>query len=190
MWPSSPCCISWAWSGDSSEGAKRTLGNWSEDCKYLDTLWEGRLCYNAICSSHPNFRVSELMSGFYGFYLLGFWKSEEWIKIFINGRIYFSLFLLYCMGFPDGSSNKMSTCNAGDSGDTGSILGPRRFPGGENDNPLQYSCLGNPMERGAWWTTAHGVAKNWAWLSMWWVDELYFMPLLIQHTGTEKVPYV
>ena len=66
------------------------------------------------------------------------------------------------MGFPDGSSNKMSTCNAGDSGDAGLIPGPRRFPGEGNDNPLQYSCLGNPMERGAWWATAHGVAKNWA----------------------------
>ena len=45
-------------------------------------------------------------------------------------------------------------------GDTGSIPGSGRYPGGGNDNPLQYSCLGNPMDRGAWWATAHEVAKS------------------------------
>ena len=45
-------------------------------------------------------------------------------------------------------------------GDTGSIPGSGRCPGGGNDNPLQYSCLGNPMDRGAWWATAHGVAES------------------------------
>ena len=42
----------------------------------------------------------------------------------------------------------------------GSIPGLRRSPGGEHGNPLQYSCLENPMDRGAWWTTAHGVTKG------------------------------
>ena len=50
--------------------------------------------------------------------------------------------------------------NAGDAGDMGSILGSERSPGGGNDNPLQYSCLGNPMDRGAWWATVHGVTKS------------------------------
>ena len=40
------------------------------------------------------------------------------------------------------------------------IKGVRRSPGEENDNPLQYSCLENPMDRGAWWATVHGVAKS------------------------------
>jgi len=40
----------------------------------------------------------------------------------------------------------------------GSIPGLERFPGGENGNPLQYSCLGKPMDRGAWWATIHVVA--------------------------------
>ena len=44
-------------------------------------------------------------------------------------------------------------------GDTGSIPGLGRFTGG-NGNPLQYSCLGNPMDRGPWWATVHGVAKE------------------------------
>ena len=61
------------------------------------------------------------------------------------------------MGFPDGSSCKESTCNAGD---VGLIPGVGRLPGEGNDNPLQYSCLGNSMDRGAWRATVHGVAKS------------------------------
>ena len=47
-----------------------------------------------------------------------------------------------------------------DVGDTGSIPGSRRFPGEENGNPLQYSCLRNPMDRGAWRATVHRVTKE------------------------------
>ena len=46
-------------------------------------------------------------------------------------------------------------------GDAGSIPGSGRSPGGRNDNPLQYSCLGNPMDRGAWQATVHRIAKSW-----------------------------
>ena len=49
----------------------------------------------------------------------------------------------------------------------GSILGSGRSPGGGNGNPLQYSCLENPMDRGAWWAIAYGVTKSWTWLSTW-----------------------
>jgi len=45
-------------------------------------------------------------------------------------------------------------------GDPSSIPGLGRSPGGGNGNPLQYSCLRNPMDRGAWWATVHGVAKE------------------------------
>ena len=51
--------------------------------------------------------------------------------------------------------------NAGDAGDLGSIPGSGRSPGVGNGNPLQYSYLGNPVDRGAWWPTVHGVSKNW-----------------------------
>ena len=57
---------------------------------------------------------------------------------------------------------KKSTCNVGD---MGLIHGSGRFPGGVNVNPLQYSGLGNPMDRGTWQATAHGVAKSWIRLS-------------------------
>ena len=61
------------------------------------------------------------------------------------------------IGFPGGSEDKASACNAGDSG---SIPGLGRSPGEGNDNPLQYSCLENPMDRGAWGATVHGVTKS------------------------------
>ena len=61
------------------------------------------------------------------------------------------------MGFPGGSEGKESACNAGD---LGSIPGLGRSPGGGHYNPLQNSCLENPMDRGAWWATAHGVLKK------------------------------
>ncbi|KAI4548149.1 hypothetical protein MG293_000479 [Ovis ammon polii] len=60
-------------------------------------------------------------------------------------------------GFPGGSEVKVSACNVGD---LGSIPGSGRSPGEGNGNPLQYSCLENPMDRGAWWATVHGVAKS------------------------------
>ena len=50
--------------------------------------------------------------------------------------------------------------NAGDAGDAGLIPRLGRYPGEGNGNPLQYSCLGNPMDRGAWWATVHGVSKS------------------------------
>ena len=65
------------------------------------------------------------------------------------------------MGFPDGSMGKESTCNAGDTGDAGSIPGSGRFPGGRKGNPLQYSCLKSPMDRGAWRSIVRRVAKKW-----------------------------
>ena len=66
------------------------------------------------------------------------------------------------MGFPSGSDSEESACNAGD---PGSIPGLGRFLGEGNGNPLQYSCLENPMDREAWWATVHGVTKSWTWLS-------------------------
>ena len=55
---------------------------------------------------------------------------------------------------------KESACKAGDAGDTGLIPESGRSPGGQHGNPLQYSCLENPMDRGGWWATVHGVAKG------------------------------
>ena len=61
------------------------------------------------------------------------------------------------LGFPGGSEVKASACNVGN---LGSIPGLGRSSGEGNGNPLQYSGLENPMERGAWWATVHGIAKS------------------------------
>ena len=68
----------------------------------------------------------------------------------------------YVYGLPWRLSGKEPLCNVGDAG-----LIPElgRSPGEGNGNPLQYSCLGNPMDRGAWQATVHGVTKSWTWLS-------------------------
>ena len=70
---------------------------------------------------------------------------------------FFFLLSRLVMGFPGGSEVKATACNAGD---PGSIPGWGKSPGEGNGNPLQYSCLENPMEGGAWEATVHGVAKS------------------------------
>ena len=61
------------------------------------------------------------------------------------------------MGFPGGSVVKNLSANAGDAG---SVLESGKYPCEGNGNPLQYSCLGYPMDSEAWWATVHGVAKE------------------------------
>ena len=70
------------------------------------------------------------------------------------------LHLLLLKGFPGGSVVKNLPANAEDEGDWGSISGSGKCPGGGNGNLLQYSCLGNPMDRRAWRATVHGVTKS------------------------------
>ena len=64
---------------------------------------------------------------------------------------------LYLLGFPGGTNGKESAYNAGD---PGLIPESGRSPGEGNDYSLQYSCLGNPMDRGAWWAIVHRITKN------------------------------
>ena len=64
-------------------------------------------------------------------------------------------------------SSKESACKAGATGDAGWIPGSGRSLGGGHGNPLQYSCLENPMDRGAWWVTVHEVAKSQTHLIVW-----------------------
>ena len=69
------------------------------------------------------------------------------------------------MVFPDGAVVKNLLGNVRDARDMGLIPGLGRSLGREQSNPLQYSCLENPMDRGAWQATVHGVAKSWTQLS-------------------------
>ena len=81
-------------------------------------------------------------------------KVIDWIFSFF--RVLKS-FKLVVKGFPHSSDSKASACNARD---LGLIPGSERSPGEENGNPLQYSCLENFMDRGAWHATVHGVAES------------------------------
>ena len=64
------------------------------------------------------------------------------------------------MGFSGGSVVRNPLANEGATGDAGLIPRSGRPPGGGSGNPLQYSCLGNPMDKGACWVTVHGVAES------------------------------
>ena len=81
-----------------------------------------------------------------------------WENMIFNRKIllfYNDIIILW--GLPGDSAVKNLPANAGD---LDSIPGLGRFPGGGNGNPLQYSCLENPTDRGAWWATVHRVAKS------------------------------
>ena len=84
-------------------------------------------------------------------------RQENCLQIEIAKYIYGQRLEGYNISFPGGSEGKASACNAGD---LGSIPGSGRSPGEGNGNPLQYSCLENPTDRGAWWTTVHGIAES------------------------------
>ena len=84
---------------------------------------------------------------------------------------FWKLSVLICMvnsyRLPQWLSSKESTCKAGDRGDVSSVPGVGRWPGGGKDNPLQYSHLGNPMDRGTWQAAVHQVPKSQTRLSEW-----------------------
>ena len=81
-------------------------------------------------------------------------------------HLFFSDWVIWGLRLPGGSKGKESACRAGDAGDMGPIPGWGRSARKGNGNPLQYSCLRNPVDRGVWWTTVHKVAQCQAWLSM------------------------
>ena len=78
-------------------------------------------------------------------------------------------------------SGKEYSCQAGDAG---SIPGLGRSPGEGDGNPFQYSCLENPMDRGAWWATVHGVTKSWTRLNTHSQTLLTSQPLILLSGGS------
>ena len=90
------------------------------------------------------------------------WLSNaSWLLIWVPDKVTHDTLL----GFPGGSDSKKRKKSACDAGDKSSIPGPGRCCGEGNGNLLQCSCLDNPMDRGAWRATVHGVAENQTWLS-------------------------
>ena len=81
--------------------------------------------------------------------------------VFVFLCLAYLLQIMSSRGLPGGTSDKESTCNTGETRGAGSISGSGRTPEGGNGNPLQYSCLGNLIDRRAWWATVDGVAMNW-----------------------------
>ena len=79
------------------------------------------------------------------------------VRYFSERHVKKQISFIIIMSFSGGSVVKNSLANAGD---LGSLPGSRRSPGEGNGNPLQYSCLGSPMDRGVWKATAHGEAKE------------------------------
>ena len=108
-----------------------------------------------ICTLKSSSRIQLLIT------ILWF-KSLTILAWIITTSLENSLLLFLTSDFPGGSDVKQPDCNEGYQG---SIPGSGRSRGERNGNPLQYSCLGNPTDRGAWQTTVHGVAKSWTRLS-------------------------
>ena len=106
------------------------------------SAWVAGLLTNSLAEIQEGWRKKSLV-----WYFTGFRP--------IPGDLGRYVLILYkkLFGFHGGSDDKESACNAGDPGSG-------RFPGEWNDNPLQYSCLENSMDRGAWWAKVHGVAKS------------------------------
>ena len=83
----------------------------------------------------------------------------------MQGRSRTNKFICYSKGFLGDTVVKNLLANAGDTRDVSSVSGSGRSPRIENGNPLQYSCLENSMDRGAWRAIVHGIAKSWTRLS-------------------------
>ena len=109
------------------------------------------------------------------------------------------LLLVYLRHFaqcPSGSAGKEFACNAGDSGDAGLSPSSGWSLGGENGNPFQYSCLDNPMDRGAWQATVQRVAQSRTWLNMCTGQQMVYSSCLINifecliYRETQNIPFI
>ena len=121
---------------------------WTEEPDGLQSKGSQRVRHDLTTKQQQMHRLFEIS---------WFWRMQIWFHancIKILGHLNKRHGLL---GFPGGSEVKAFASNTGD---LGSIPGSGRSPGEGNGNPIQYSCLENPMDGGAWWATVHGVAKS------------------------------
>ena len=98
------------------------------------------------------------------FLSLSNWVSTRWQEVVFFFSFFFFVSTVQPVGFQAALVVKNPAANAGDVRDAGSIPGLRRSLGGGHGHPLQYSCLENPMDRGAWRATVHGVTRSQTWL--------------------------
>ena len=153
-----PCFALWSWGREESLGSFTGAGGQS-----LDPFWGAGLTRKVdhVQESHPSQSVgSRVVEGPLG------WSQGAHAALCgelqyrrDGGLVSWGLRKHY--GFPGDSNDKESAHSAGDAG---SIPGSGRSAGEGNSNPLQYSCLGNPVGQGAWWAAVHEVAKSQTWL--------------------------
>ena len=135
---------SWRWSDNSSENRLYRVGAQTSENMVLYKCWLSGISYKW---KYDNSVFPLLFTDSSYFLILAYFV----ILVSFYGYLY------QFKSFPGGSDGKPSACSAGD---LGSTPGLGRSPGEGNGNPLQYSCLENPMDRGAWRATVHGVAKS------------------------------
>ena len=117
---------------------------WFQSLGQEDSLEKGMAAHSSILAWRIPWREEP---GSYGLLSLGLKESDTTERPTLPG-------------FPGGAVVKNLPTSAGDAGDSGLISGLGRFCGEGNGKPLQYSCLENAMDRGAWWTIVHGVTKS------------------------------
>ena len=132
-----------------------------------DPSWELRVhtggvsAWDSACSKHSE--IWQPQGSCHGLWVMGAscLNSPRPKPLLLSFRVWNNT------GLPGDTVVKNLHANAGDTRDVGLIPGSGKSPGEGNGNPLQYSCLGNPLNRGACWTTVHGVTKSQTWLSNW-----------------------
>ena len=124
-----------------------------QDCEGRSWRWTQHRAGKALCVQ----RARKRSNGFHGFSGILSYFDVLFLTLFTKGST--------TSGLPRRLSGKEPEANTGETGDAGSMPGSGRPPGGGNGNLLLYSCLENPMDRGIWWVTVRGVAKNWTQLS-------------------------
>jgi len=139
---------------------------WWNLIKHLDCLLKTCINWNLIINSsgHIWHWMYPVMASFWN--LLTSFGDDNSMKHILTWFLHWKfIFLNGVRGFPGGSVVSNLPANVEDIRNASLSPGLVRSPGGRNVNPLQYSCLKNPMDREAWRAIVHRVAKNWTWLS-------------------------
>ena len=155
-----------------SDVVKEDMDKWQSPREQNEGSWTREFLQDSRIGTNqetsPTFKIRAI---FHDVYPINF--SSNWLLLTLPSSKWKCLFVLiwsllhHCIVFPGGSVGKESSCNAGDTGDVGSNPGLGRSSGGGNGNPVQYSFLGNPMDRGGWQATVHWVTKSLTWLKHW-----------------------
>ena len=138
------------------------IKTFSDQCCYCNNKIPGFLKSNIVLMRHE--QVLKIMTPI----KLLYWRLTHVVE-FVGLLVCSSEFATVpspCRASQEALVVKNLPANSRDKRDMGSVPGLGRSPGGGHDNPLQYSCLENPMDRGPWWTTVPGITKSWTQLKL------------------------